>query len=84
MTAPRLQRRSGKTGSARPQSGGSATSIEEVERIGEVAGGKLRAVGIGTTDALLMAGASAAGGGKVSSMTGNSEGQLLEWSTMST
>ena len=53
--------------------------IEDVEGIGEVAGGKLRAAGIGTTDDLLMAGASAAGRGKVSSMTGISEDQLLKW-----
>lgn len=53
--------------------------IEDVEGIGEVAGGKLRAAGIATTDDLLMAGASAASRTKVSSMTGLSEGQLLKW-----
>ena len=53
--------------------------IEEVEGIGDVAGGKLRAVGINTTDDLLMAGASAAGRAKVAGMTGLSEGQLLKW-----
>jgi predicted flap endonuclease-1-like 5' DNA nuclease len=53
--------------------------IEDVEGIGEVAGGKLRAVGIATTDDLLMAGGSAAGRSKVAGMTGISEGQLLKW-----
>ena len=53
--------------------------IEEVEGIGEVAGGKLRAAGIATTDDLLMAGASAASRSKVSGMTGISEDQLLKW-----
>lgn len=53
--------------------------IEDVEGIGDVAGGKLRAVGIATTDDLLMAGASAAGRTKVATMTGLSEGQLLKW-----
>ena len=53
--------------------------IEDVEGIGEVAGGKLRAAGIATTDDLLMAGASAASRGKVASMTGIGEGQILKW-----
>ena len=53
--------------------------IEEVEGIGEGAGGTLRGVGIATTDDLLMAAASAAGRSKVSSMTGISEHQLLKW-----
>ena len=53
--------------------------IEEVEGIGAVAGGKLSAVGISTTDDLLMAGASAAGRAKVAGMTGLSEGQILKW-----
>jgi len=53
--------------------------IEEVEGIGEVAGDKLRAAGIATTDDLLMAGASAGSRGKVSAMTGISEDQLLKW-----
>lgn len=53
--------------------------IEDVEGIGDVAGGKLRDVGINTTDDLLMAGASAAGREKVAGMTGLSEGQLLKW-----
>ena len=53
--------------------------IEDVEGIGEVAGGKLRAAGIATTDDLLMAGASSASRTKVASMTGISEGQLLKW-----
>jgi predicted flap endonuclease-1-like 5' DNA nuclease len=53
--------------------------IEEVEGIGDVAGGKLRDVGINTTDDLLMAAGSAAGRAKVSGMTGISEGQLLKW-----
>ena len=53
--------------------------IEDVEGIGEGAGGTLRAAGIATTDDLLMAAASAPGRAKVSSMTGISEHQLLKW-----
>ena len=53
--------------------------IEEVEGIGEGAGGTLRAAGIATTDDLLMAGSSATGRSKVSAMTGISEHQLLKW-----
>ena len=53
--------------------------IEEVEGIGEVAGGQLRAAGIMTTDDMLMAAGSAAGRSKVSAATGISEGQLLKW-----
>ena len=53
--------------------------IEEVEGIGEEMGGKLRSVGINTTDDLLMAGASAPGREKVAGMTGISEKQLLKW-----
>ena len=53
--------------------------IEEVEGIGEDMGGKLRAVGIATTDDLLMAGASESGRNKVETMTGISGKQLLKW-----
>jgi predicted flap endonuclease-1-like 5' DNA nuclease len=53
--------------------------IEEVEGIGDEMGGKLRGVGINTTDDLLMAGASAAGREKVAGMTGISEKLLLKW-----
>ena len=53
--------------------------IEEVEGIGEGAGGTLRAAGIATTDDLLMAAASAGGRTKVSAATGISEHQLLKW-----
>ena len=53
--------------------------IEEVEGIGEDMGGKLRAVGIATTDDLLMAGASGSGRNKVEAMTGISGKQLLKW-----
>ena len=53
--------------------------IEDVEGIGEEMGGKLRAVGIATTDDLVMAGASAAGRDKVESMTGISGKQILKW-----
>jgi predicted flap endonuclease-1-like 5' DNA nuclease len=53
--------------------------IEEVEGIGEGAGGTLRAAGIGTTDDLLMAAGSATGRAKVAAMTGISEHQLLKW-----
>jgi predicted flap endonuclease-1-like 5' DNA nuclease len=53
--------------------------VEEVEGIGEDMGGKLRGVGINTTDDLLMAGASASGREKVAGMTGISEKQLLKW-----
>jgi predicted flap endonuclease-1-like 5' DNA nuclease len=53
--------------------------IEDVEGIGDEMGGKLRAVGIATTDDLLMAGASASGRDKVESMTGISGKLLLKW-----
>jgi len=53
--------------------------IEEVEGIGEDMGGKLRALGIATTDDLLMAGASESGRNKVEAMTGISGKQLLKW-----
>jgi predicted flap endonuclease-1-like 5' DNA nuclease len=53
--------------------------IEEVEGIGEGAGGTLRAAGIATTDDLLMAAASAGGRNRVSAATGISEQQLLKW-----
>ena len=42
-------------------------------------GGKLRAVGIATTDDLLMAGASESGRSKVETMTGISGTQILKW-----
>jgi predicted flap endonuclease-1-like 5' DNA nuclease len=53
--------------------------IEEVEGIGDEMGAKLRAVGIATTDDLLMAGASASGRDKVESMTGITGKLLLKW-----
>ena len=53
--------------------------IEDVEGIGDEMGGKLRAVGIETTDDLLMAGASETGRTKVEAMTGISGKQLLKW-----
>ena len=53
--------------------------IEEVEGIGDEMGGKLRGVGINTTDDLLMAGASASSREKVAGMTGINETQLLKW-----
>ena len=53
--------------------------IEEVEGIGEDMGGKLRAVGIETTDDLLVAASGAPGRDKVESMTGISGKQLLKW-----
>ena len=53
--------------------------IEDVEGIGDEMGGKLRAVGIATTDDLLMAGASASGRDKVESMTGISGKLILKW-----
>ena len=53
--------------------------IEEVEGIGDEMGGKLRAVGIATTDDLLMAAASASGRDKVESMTGISGKLILKW-----
>ena len=53
--------------------------IEDIEGIGEEMGGKLRAVGIATTDDLIMAGASASGRDKVASMTGISGKQILKW-----
>jgi predicted flap endonuclease-1-like 5' DNA nuclease len=53
--------------------------IEDVEGIGEDMGGKLRAVGVATTDDLLMAGASPSGREKVAGTTGISEKLLLKW-----
>ena len=53
--------------------------IEEVEGIGGEIGAKLRAVGIATTDDLLMAGASSSGRDKVESMTGISGKLILKW-----
>ncbi len=53
--------------------------IDEVEGIGAAYGAKLGEVGIGTTDDLIMAAASAAGREKVSGMTGISAEQLLKW-----
>ena len=53
--------------------------IEEIEGIGEEKGGQLRAVGIATTDDLLMAASTAAGRDKVAGMTGISAEQLLRW-----
>jgi predicted flap endonuclease-1-like 5' DNA nuclease len=53
--------------------------IEDVEGIGDEMGGKLRAIGIATTDDLIMAGASASGRDKVESMTGISGKLLLKW-----
>lgn len=53
--------------------------IEEIEGIGEEKGGQLRAVGIATTDDLLMAASTASGRDKVAGMTGISADQLLKW-----
>jgi predicted RecB family nuclease len=53
--------------------------IEEIEGIGEEIGGKFRAVGIETTDDLLMAGGSSSGRDKVEAMTGISGTQILKW-----
>jgi predicted flap endonuclease-1-like 5' DNA nuclease len=53
--------------------------IEEVEGIGDVNAGKLREVGINTTDDLLMAGGKPSSREKVASMTGISEKLILEW-----
>ena len=54
-------------------------NIKDVEGISEEMGGKLRAVGIATTDDLIMAGASASGRDKVESMTGIRGKQILKW-----
>ena len=53
--------------------------IEDVEGIGGEMGAKLRAVGIATTDDLLMAGTSSSGRDKVESMTGISGKLILKW-----
>ena len=53
--------------------------IDEVEGIGAVQAAKLGEVGIGTTDDLIMAGATASGREKVSATTGISTHQLLKW-----
>jgi predicted flap endonuclease-1-like 5' DNA nuclease len=53
--------------------------IEDIEGIGEEKGGQLRAVGIATTDDLLMAASTPAGRDKVAGMTGISAAQLLKW-----
>ena len=54
-------------------------NIEDVEGIGGEMGAKLRAVGIATTDDLLMAGASSSGRDKVESMSGISGKLILKW-----
>jgi len=59
--------------------GGPSVKIEEIEGIGDEMGAKLRAVGIETTDDLIMAGASASGRDKVESMTGISGKLILKW-----
>ena len=53
--------------------------IEEVEGIGATLAQKLSAAGVGSTDALLEKGATAAGRGKLSEVTGISESMLLKW-----
>jgi predicted flap endonuclease-1-like 5' DNA nuclease len=53
--------------------------IEEVEGIGATFAQKLSAAGVGTTDALLEKGATAAGRSKLSEATGISESSLLKW-----
>jgi predicted flap endonuclease-1-like 5' DNA nuclease len=53
--------------------------IEDVEGIGPTFAEKLTAAGVGTTDALLDRGATAAGRDKLSEETGISERMLLEW-----
>jgi predicted flap endonuclease-1-like 5' DNA nuclease len=53
--------------------------IEEVEGIGATFAQKLSAAGVGTTDALLEQGATAAGRGKLSEATGISDSMLLKW-----
>src|SRR5262245_41594746 len=53
--------------------------IEEVEGIGDVNAGKLRDVGINTTDDMLMAGGKPSSRAKVAEMTGISEKLILEW-----
>jgi uncharacterized membrane protein len=53
--------------------------IEDIEGIGPAYGEKLAAVGIRTTDDLLMAGAGAAGRAKVADATGISPSLILGW-----
>jgi len=54
-------------------------NIVDVEGIGPVFAEKLSAAGVGTTDALLDRGASAAGRSKLAAETGISESMLLRW-----
>ena len=53
--------------------------IDEVEGIGETFAQSLSAAGVGSTDALLEQGATAAGRKKLSEATGISEAMLLTW-----
>lgn len=53
--------------------------IEDVEGIGGTYATKLQAVGINTTDDMLMAGATSASRDKVAGMTGISGKLILEW-----
>ena len=53
--------------------------IEDVEGIGATYATKLQAVGINTTDDMLMAGATSTSRDKVASMTGISGKLILEW-----
>jgi predicted flap endonuclease-1-like 5' DNA nuclease len=53
--------------------------IIDVEGIGPVYAGKLKAAGVDTTDDLLEAGASRAGRERLADTTGLSAGQLLTW-----
>ena len=54
-------------------------NIADVEGIGPVFAEKLSAAGVGTTDALLERGATAAGRSALATATGISEAQLLKW-----
>jgi predicted flap endonuclease-1-like 5' DNA nuclease len=54
-------------------------NIVDVEGIGPAFAEKLSAAGVGTTDALLDRGASAAGRSKLAAETGISESMLLRW-----
>ena len=53
--------------------------IEDIEGIGPAIAQKLETAGVGTTDALLTRGATAAGRSALASQTGASEDQVLRW-----
>ena len=57
-------------------------AIEDIEGIGSAYGAKLRAVGIGSTAALLKASADLAGRKKLGADAGVDHGRILAWANM--